>query len=88
MSEWRRVLEEGGFEVVSSMTAPMHLLEPARLIADEGVLGTMRIVSNVLRVPAARRRVVAMRSVFKRYESQMCAVAFVARKVERSRSVT
>lgn len=80
VSEWRELLEAAGFEVLSTETAPMHLLEPARLVADEGVLGTLRIAANVLRTPAARRRVLAMRAVFKRYESKMCAVALVARK--------
>lgn len=80
LREWRRVLEDGGFEVSSSATAPMHLLEPARLVADEGLLGAMRIATNVLRSPDARRRVFAMRAVFKRYAAKMCAVAIVARK--------
>ncbi len=80
VSEWRHVLEEGGFEVISCATAPMHLLEPTRLVADEGVLGAARIAANVLRSPAARQRVFAMRSVFRKYASKMCAVALVARK--------
>lgn len=79
MSEWTQVLEQGGFEVISRATAPMHLLEPARMIADEGVLGTMRIAANILRNPAARQRVVGMRSVFRKYAPQMCAVTLVAR---------
>ena len=82
VSEWRHVVEDAGFEVISSATAPMHLLEPTRLVADEGVLGALRILGNVLRAPEARRRVLAMRSVFRRYASRMCAVALVARKRE------
>ncbi len=82
VSEWRHLLEEGGFEVISTATAPMHLLEPARLVADEGVFGAVRIAANVLRTPAARRRVFAMRSAFRTYASKMCAVALVARRKE------
>lgn len=84
LSEWTRVLEENGFEVTSSATVPMHLLEPARIIADEGVLGTMRIAANLLRTPAARQRVLAMRSVFRRYASKMCAVSLIARAKEKA----
>lgn len=80
--EWRSVVEEQGFEVLSTSTAPMYLLEPARLVADEGVLGAVRIATNVLRTPAARRRVLAMRSVFRKYAAKMCAVALIARRKE------
>jgi ubiquinone/menaquinone biosynthesis C-methylase UbiE len=81
VSEWRQLLESGGFTVEVTKIAPMHLLEPARIIADEGLAGTLKIALNVLRQPAARRRIAAMRAVFNRYESKMCAVAIVARKV-------
>ncbi len=78
--EWRQLLDENGFEVVTSATAPIHLLEPGRLVADEGVVGALRVAFNVLRAPRARRRVLAMRAVFRRYASKMCAVTIVARK--------
>jgi hypothetical protein len=78
VSEWTGLLEGAGFEVTSTATAPMHLLEPRRLIADEGLLGTLRIAANIMRTPAARRRVLAMRAVFKRYSHRMCAVTIVA----------
>lgn len=80
VGEWRELLVRSGFEIVSVATAPMHLLEPTRLLADEGIVGSLRIAANVLRTAAARRRVLAMRTVFRRYESQLCAVALVARK--------
>jgi len=80
VSEWRQLLESEGFAVISSTTAPMHLLEPGRLLADEGVVGTLRIIANIVRTPAARRRVRAMRSVFRRYASKICAVVLVARR--------
>jgi hypothetical protein len=80
VSEWTRVLEDCGFDVVATMTAPMHLLEPARVVADEGVRGALRLAVNVLRTPAARRRVLAMRSMFRTHASKMSAVALVARR--------
>lgn len=80
VSEWEQILEEAGFEVVTSALAPMHLLEPARLVADEGLRGALRIASNVVRTPSALRRVVAMRAVFRKYADNLCAVAMVARR--------
>lgn len=85
VSEWKQVLEEAGFKLKTSATAPMHLLEPRRLVADEGVLGALRLAANVVRTPAARQRVLAMRSVFKRYAANMCAVAIVAHKQQGGR---
>lgn len=82
--EWVRVLESAGFEVEHTVMAPMHLLEPGRVLSDEGLLGALRIAVNILRSLAARQRVMAMRRVFRTYESKMCAIVIVARKPDHS----
>ena len=79
-SEWRELLEAAGFSIVESSIAPMHLLRPARMINDEGLLGALRIGLNLARTPAARKRVVGMRRVFQKYQSRLCAIAIVARR--------
>ncbi len=79
-SEWRALLESEGIEVVEQRTAPMRLLEPGRLIRDEGVVGTLRFLGNVARDREARRRVIAMRKVFRRYRDHLAAVALVGVK--------
>jgi hypothetical protein len=58
----------------------MSLLEPQRLINDEGLAGALRFVLNVLRDSEARRRVLEMRSVFRRHRKELGAVAMVALK--------
>ena len=78
--EWRTLLESEGFIVHTEATAPMHLLEPNRLIQDEGFLGTLRFVWNVLRNDEARHRVATMRKVFQTYEENLAAVMLVAVK--------
>ncbi len=78
--EWQALLENAGFRVVRKGHAPMHLLRPKRLIEDEGVLGALRIVKNVLIDRAARRRVLAMRRVFERYRHNLGAIYLVAQK--------
>lgn len=80
ISEWRAVLEREGFEILAQQTTPMHLLEPSRVVRDEGIRGTLRILWNVARTPAARKRILGMRRVFRRYESSLCGVMLVARK--------
>jgi hypothetical protein len=64
---WRSLLEAHGFEIQVEHTAPMHLLEPLRLLKDEGLRGAMRFAWNLARQAPQRRRVLAMRSVFRKY---------------------
>lgn len=78
--EWTHMLEAEGFVVESVMTNPMHLLELPRIIDDEGLLRTLKITWNILTHGKARKRILAMRTVFRRYEGSMSAIAIVARK--------
>ena len=80
ISEWRSLLESEGFEIQSVDTTPMSLLEPGRLIRDEGLGGALRFVRNLLRDSEARRRVLEMRSVFRRYRKRLGAVAITGSK--------
>ena len=58
----------------------MRLLEPRRLIADEGLLGAFRFFRAVRRTPGARDRIRAMRQAFRAQGELLTAVAIVARK--------
>ena len=80
VSEWRSLLESEGFEVQSVDQAPMSLLEPGRLIRDEGFAGTLRFLWNVIRDSEARRQVLEMRSVFRRNRHLLGAVAIIVSK--------
>ncbi len=79
-SEWRALLEDQGFKVKSEVTAPMHLLEPRRFMRDEGLLRTLRFLLQVVKNPAARRRIRQMRSVFRQYEANLGAITMVGVK--------
>jgi ubiquinone/menaquinone biosynthesis C-methylase UbiE len=79
-AEWSELLECAGFRVIADLRAPMHLLEPPRVLRDEGVIGSLRIAVNMLRSPEARRRVLAMRKLFHKYEKHMQAISLVAEK--------
>lgn len=78
--EWRELLESAGLTVTTQHVAPMHLLEPARLVQDEGLLRSLRFVWNVARHAQARRRVLAMRRIFRKYRTHLAALALVAVK--------
>lgn len=79
-SEWRALLEAQGFEVRAERKTAMRLLEPGRLIRDEGPKGTLRFFGNVLKDAEARKRVLAMRKVFRRYEDHLAAISLVGVK--------
>lgn len=79
-SEWEKLLSEAGLKVTWHGEAPMALLEPRRLVADEGVLGFLRFAVNLLRRPDARRRVLQMRRVFRQNAEHLGAIALVATK--------
>ena len=80
VSEWQTLLEAEGFIIQAEATTPMHLLEPNRLIQDEGFWGTLRFVGNVLRNKEARHRVKTMRKVFQKYEEHLAAIMLVGVK--------
>lgn len=80
LPEWTAVMERNGLEVVAVNTAGMFLLEPKRMLADEGILRVIKILFNMLTHPHARKRVLQMRSVFRKYKNEIYAISIVARK--------
>jgi ubiquinone/menaquinone biosynthesis C-methylase UbiE len=80
ITEWRSLLESGGFEVQAVETAPMSLLEPGRLIRDEGLLGALNFMWNLFRDSEARQRVLEMRAAFRRNRNELGAVSMVGIK--------
>lgn len=82
-AEWQDLLEAEGFSVQTQARAPMHLLEPWRILQDEGMFGALRFTFSLLFNRDARRRVLAMRRVFSKYRDHLAAVVFVGQKKEK-----
>lgn len=80
VTEWLVLLENEGFKVKTSVTSPMHLLEPGRMVDDEGLLNTLKIAFNILRNRKAFRRILEMQRVFRKYQQDMNAIMMVAQK--------
>ncbi len=78
--EWSRMFETCGLAVRHSAAAPMHLLEPRRIIRDEGLGRAIRFAWNLLTTPDARRRVFEMRRIFRKYDSNMSAIMLIGEK--------
>ncbi|BBX03499.1 SAM-dependent methyltransferase [Mycolicibacterium moriokaense] len=76
-AEWVQLLSDAGFVDIRVDYAPMALLNPARVLADEGPLGALRIVGNLIVRGAARARVIGMRRTFHKYRRSLTAVSAV-----------
>ena len=77
---WRQLMEDAGLEVVFSAKAPLRLLEPTRLIRDEGLLGALRFWNNARKMPGAKERLRTMRKAFKVQGRLMGGYVLVAKK--------
>lgn len=80
LSEWTSVLESNGLKVIKVETAPMALLQPRRILSDEGIVGALRFAKNLLSNSDARQRVLQMRRTFRTHSEHLNAVAIVATK--------
>lgn len=79
--EWKTLLEEQGFRIIKIDHNPMHLLEPKRVLEDEGLLRTVKFVFNLMTHGDLRKRVVMMRKTFKKYHHHLNSIAIVAQKI-------
>lgn len=77
---WTELLEKSGFKVVEYKILPMHLLEPKRLIQDEGLVGTLKFIFNVLTHKQARKRLFNLKNTFKKNNQHLNAIAIIAEK--------
>jgi hypothetical protein len=78
--EWINFLQQNGFRVTWSAEMPMHLLEPYRLLQDEGFDGALRFVFNIAKHATLRRRILAMRQLFRQYREHLGAISLVGQR--------
>ena len=79
-TEWSELLESNGFKVLSIKVAPMGLLQPKQMVADEGPR-VLKIMFNLARNPQARKRVLAMRKVFSENAQNLGAISIITEKI-------
>lgn len=78
--DWRDMLEAQGFVVDDVLTSPLALLEPSRVISDEGFIRALKFARNVLRDRRTRERVFAMAKTLRSHKKILHAVGLVATK--------
>lgn len=81
-SEWKQLFEQQGLDVIWCGEADLDLLEPGRMLQDEGILRCLKIVCNVARDPVLRQRILAIRRIFRKYREHLGAVSIVAMRME------
>lgn len=81
LAEWKELLKAEGFKIKTMTVNEMLLLEPGRVLDDEGWLRALKIGFNILTHPDAKKRIMHMRSVFRKHQRHLCSVAIVAEKI-------
>ena len=81
-SEWKQLFEQQGLDVIWCGEADLNLLEPGRMLQDEGILRCLKIVCNVAKDPVLRQRILAIRRIFRKYREHLGAVSIVALRME------
>jgi len=79
-SEWVRLFEQNGMKVTWTGHAPMLLLEPRRVLQDEGLRGGLRIAFNIATNAMLRHRILAMRRLFRKYGEHLGAISLVGQR--------
>ncbi len=76
--EWETACQEAGLTLQQQQTGVMGLLSFSQMLRDEGLLGTVKIIWNVLTHPNLRPRVLQMRRNFQQHQNHLGYIVFSA----------
>ncbi|MEG4247073.1 class I SAM-dependent methyltransferase [Microcoleus sp. Pol10D4] len=79
-SGWIAVYQNAGLQVEKCQSGAMELLNLPRMLQDEGFVGTVRILWNILSRSQIRDRILAMRRVFQHYQQDLGYILISAKK--------
>jgi cyclopropane fatty-acyl-phospholipid synthase-like methyltransferase len=79
-SGWIAVYQNAGLQVEKCQAGAMGLLNLPRMLQDEGFVGTVRILWNILSRSHIRDRILAMRRVFQHYQQDLGYILISAKK--------
>ncbi len=79
---WITACSTARLQVQQHHIGPMQLLNPVQMLRDEGLLGTAKILWNILTQPQLRQRVLAMRQVFQQYRTDLGHILLCASRSE------
>lgn len=78
--QWREFMTCHGLEIIAENKRPVRLLEPERILEDEGDRGAFEFAWNILQDDVAIQRVREIRDVFRRYADNLCGYSLVCIK--------
>ncbi|HEY9663646.1 MAG TPA: class I SAM-dependent methyltransferase [Allocoleopsis sp.] len=79
-ANWIAACETAELHVLQHRTAGMKLLNPVRIIQDEGWKDALKFFWNVLTRPVVRDRLLLMRRVFKQYKNELGYIVLCAER--------
>jgi predicted O-methyltransferase YrrM len=79
---WIEACETDGLKVLQHQTGKMGLLDPARIVKDEGWSNAVKFFWNILTQAQLRQRVFAMQQVFQKYKQDLGYLILVAERDE------
>lgn len=79
-TNWIDTYEAAGLQVLQHRTGEMELLNPTRIIQDEGLRDAIKFFWNVLTQARIRNRLLAIRRVFKQYGQELGYIALYAER--------
>lgn len=77
---WFNLCQQAGLQVLRHQTGEMKLLNPARVIQDEGLGDAIKFFWNVLTQPLVRNRLLAIRKVFQEYQQELGYIVLCAER--------
>lgn len=80
-ANWLAAFAAAGLSVQHQQTGAMGLLNFKKMLQDEGITGTVRILWNVLTRPEIRERVFGMRRVFQKYGRDLGYIVLCAQRI-------
>ncbi len=79
-SGWIAVCQNAGLQVEKCQTGVMGFLNLRQMVEDEGFVGTLGILWNILSRSQIRDRILAMRRVFQHYQQDLGYIVISAKK--------
>ncbi|GAA3777484.1 methyltransferase domain-containing protein [Microbacterium kribbense] len=76
--EWRRLLEDQGFEVDVEQTGRLLLLDIPTFLSDEGVWGSTMFTARCLAHPSVLPRIAEIWTTFRRYRDNLGSIMMTA----------
>lgn len=80
VTNWIVTCETAGLSVIRHQTGAMELLNPTRIIQDEGLIDAIKFFWNGLTQPQVRNRLLTMRRVFQQYERELGYIILCAER--------